>query len=222
MTAKTQLLGLALTSGVALASLSAPAQAYSIYTGLAAWQSALSSYSISTDSFSNTIPSAQIITLDSGIISTNSGPITLPNAFNNNSVNVVTPGAFDNAVQAGSGTASNTITWSFPTPMIAFGADFLSASAGRLSLSGDFDGLGLQTWVVNDTIGGPAGFLGVIGSVPFSSVTFGNATTTVDGFAIDQAYLAPVPGPLPFLGASAAFGWSRRLRRRLAARGPQA
>jgi hypothetical protein len=28
---------------------------------------------------------------------------------------------------------------------------------------------------------------------------------------------AAVPGPLPLLGAGAAFGWSRRLRRRIAA-----
>ena len=28
---------------------------------------------------------------------------------------------------------------------------------------------------------------------------------------------APVPGPLPLLGASAAFSWSRRLRKRVAA-----
>jgi MYXO-CTERM domain-containing protein len=28
---------------------------------------------------------------------------------------------------------------------------------------------------------------------------------------------ATVPGPLPLLGAGAAFGWSRRLRKRIAA-----
>ena len=32
----------------------------------------------------------------------------------------------------------------------------------------------------------------------------------------------PVPGPLPALGAAAAFGWSRRLRRRVAAAAPGA
>lgn len=28
-------------------------------------------------------------------------------------------------------------------------------------------------------------------------------------------YATPVPGPLPLAGAAAAFGWTRRLRRRL-------
>jgi len=44
---------------------------------------------------------------------------------------------------------------------------------------------------------------------------------TVDAFSIDNAYFASlpaVPGPLPVIGASVAFGWSRCLRRRLAVR----
>jgi hypothetical protein len=216
MRSKTQALKLALTTGAVLTALSTPAQAYLVYDSFPAWQTALGSLTITTDPFSTTILSAQSILLDSGTTSTNSGPAVLPNAFNNNSVGVVNAGFYDNAVQAGSGSASNTIAWTFSSPMMAFGADFVSASAGRLSLSGDFDGLGLQTLLVNDFIGGPDGFLGVIGTVPFTRVTFGNPTTTVDGFAIDNAYFAPVPGPLPVLGASAAFGWSRRLRRRLA------
>jgi subtilisin-like proprotein convertase family protein len=32
---------------------------------------------------------------------------------------------------------------------------------------------------------------------------------------------APVPGPLPLMGAGAAFGWSRKVRRRLAAASPR-
>jgi hypothetical protein len=57
-------------------------------------------------------------------------------------------------------------------------------------------------------------------------------TWTIDGNnELIQAYIgppapsAPVPGPLPLLGAGAAFGWSRRLRKRIAAplsRPPQA
>lgn len=50
-------------------------------------------------------------------------------------------------------------------------------------------------------------------------------TWTLDGTAETiQVFLGPpsptgaaVPGPLPLLGAGAAFGWSRRLRRRIAA-----
>lgn len=99
--------------------------------------------------------------------------------------------------------------------MVAFGADFLGASDNRLSLAGDFDGTGLQTLSVNTLIGGQNGFLGVIGTVPFSNVIFGNPSTQVDSFSIDTAYFASVPGPLPVIGATAALGWSRRPRRRI-------
>jgi hypothetical protein len=214
--------GFALATGLALIILSSPAQAYTVYTDLPSWQSALFNYIISTDTFSTTIPSAQSITLASSIISTNSGPITLPNSFNNNSVGILpAAGLYDNAVQAGAAaTASSSITWAFPVPVIAFGADFIGAGSNRLSLGGDFDGTGLQTLTVNTALGGQNGFLGVIGTVPFSKVIFGNPLQTVDAFSIDNAYFAPVPvpGPLPVIGASVAFGWSRCLRRRLAVR----
>jgi hypothetical protein len=39
--------------------------------------------------------------------------------------------------------------------------------------------------------------------------TFGRGTATISNFS------APVPGPLPLLGVGAAFGYSRRLRRRI-------
>ena len=97
--------------------------AYTIYTNRTAWEAALAtnpSYKITTDTFSNTISSAQSITLDSGIVSTNSAPPTLPNSFNNNSVN---SGVYDNASGTLTG-ASDTITWQFPATVLAFGADF--------------------------------------------------------------------------------------------------
>ncbi|MFN7678715.1 MAG: PEP-CTERM sorting domain-containing protein [Cyanobacteriota bacterium] len=214
-------MGLAIATGLALAPFSSPAQAYTVTTSFSNWQAVLSGYVITTDPMDTVIASAQTILLDSGITSTNSGPITLPNPpYNNNSVNA--SGIYNNAVQGGSGvgvTASNTINWIFPSPVVAFGAFFQSASSGRLNLAADFDGMGIQTLLVNETMMASTGFLGIIGTVPFTNVTFGNATDTVDGFGIDQAAFAPVPGPLPVLGASAALGWSRRLRRRIAPRG---
>lgn len=49
--------------------------------------------------------------------------------------------------------------------------------------------------------------------------TFGFSILTNDdtgsaGTATIRDFSAPVPGPLPIFGAAAAFGWSRRLRRR--------
>lgn len=201
--------------GAGLICLGAPAGAFTTYTNRAAWEAALAGFPITTDPFNTSIDSAQSITLDSGIISLNSGPITLPNPpYNNNSV---AAGVYGNATQNGTpATASNSITWTFPAAVRGFGADFISASMGRLTLSGDFDGMGPQTLTVYNAISGSDGFLGVIGSTPFSTVVYGNNTTTVDGFSIDNASFSPVPGPLPILGASAAYGWSRRLRRRTA------
>jgi len=50
---------------------------------------------------------------------------------------------------------------------------------------------------------------------------YGMASTTISNF--DRPLPAPgtasVPGPLPLLGAGAAFGWSRQLRRRIGASG---
>jgi hypothetical protein len=188
------------------------ANAYTIYTDRTAWQTGIAAsplltpYTIATDTFINPIASAQSIILDLGIVSTNSIPPTLPNSFNNNSVSIVYPGVYDNATQGGTGnSASNTITWVFPSTFVwAFGADFIDATLDRLTLAGNFDGTGDQTIVVNNTIGGSNGFLGVVGLATFSSVVFGNNTDTVDAFSVDNASFVagqrtPVPEPTTML-----------------------
>ncbi|MEA5416984.1 hypothetical protein [Synechococcus sp. BA-132 BA5] len=49
---------------------------------------------------------------------------------------------------------------------------------------------------------------------------FGRASTTISNFNGPTAPApASVPGPLPLLGAGAAFGWSRQLRKRIRASG---
>jgi hypothetical protein len=77
----------------------------------------------------------------------------------------------------------------------------------------------------------------ISGSPIVSASTFAGETLASLGFTINsgllgswtlngtgdtiQAFLGPptaaVPGPLPLFGAAAAFGWSRRLRKRIAA-----
>lgn len=49
-----------------------------------------------------------------------------------------------------------------------------------------------------------------------SDSLFGRASTTISNFNVSAPANTPVPGPLPLLGAGAAFGWSRRLRHRIA------
>jgi uncharacterized repeat protein (TIGR03803 family) len=73
-------------------------------------------------------------------------------------------------------------------------------------------------------------FTGANGSFPRSQLTsagnglyYGTALGGVNNtgaiFAFDSGVpdSNPVPGPLPLMGAGAAFGWSRRLRRRIQA-----
>jgi hypothetical protein len=52
-------------------------------------------------------------------------------------------------------------------------------------------------------------------STPGSFIDDNPAASATVKYAIANA-TTPVPGPLPLFGAAAAFGWSRRLRRRLA------
>ncbi|MEG3437185.1 PEP-CTERM sorting domain-containing protein [Pannus brasiliensis CCIBt3594] len=184
----------ALAAGTAtfvLGSLSS-ARAFTVYTDRAAWQAAVDALNgvTTTDTFSTDIGSAQSILLDSGITSTNSPEVTLPNAFNNNSVS---GGVYQNA--AGGATASATITWDFPKSVFAFGADFISANSNGLTLSGNFDGLGIQNILVNNTIGGANGFLGVIGTANFSSIFFSSGNGVVDGFSIQNASFSSTPEP---------------------------
>jgi hypothetical protein len=54
-----------------------------------------------------------------------------------------------------------------------------------------------------------------------SDSQFGRAVTTISNFNGPLAASGPasVPGPLPLLGAGAAFGWSRQLRKRIGTSG---
>ena len=45
---------------------------------------------------------------------------------------------------------------------------------------------------------------------------FDNVLTDAEVAALDLRTPSAVPGPLPLFGAAAAFGWSRRLRKRIA------
>ena len=60
---------------------------------------------------------------------------------------------------------------------------------------------------------------------PFTSLVIvpatGTAYPTVDDLVLGQAAPASVPGPLPLMGAATAFGFSRRLRSRIAAARPR-
>jgi hypothetical protein len=179
------------TTALVLGSLS-PASAFTVFTNRALWQAAVDAITGSvttTDTFNTNIVPAQSIVLSSGIVSTNSFP---PDVTSTNSVS---GGRFLNATDGDATASSATVTWTFPSAVRAFGANFFGATAGRLTLTGDFDGTGNQTLPVNSTIGGENGFLGVIGDANFGSIVFGNATNANDNFSIDNASFATVSAP---------------------------
>jgi hypothetical protein len=82
-----------------------------------------------------------------------------------------------------------------------------AATAGGLSVSTD-NGDSWTNFTTADGLGGDFVF-GVYASDGYLYAA------TDGGLSIAQLSGEPVPGPLPLLGAGAAFGWSRRLRRRL-------
>ena len=104
-----------------------------------------------------------------------------------------------------------------------------SSSIRTLNLQGNYDGSGgfasiNNTWsnsgvTSND---GTANFSGSGTDLAFSfDPTIGGSVTAkpfIMGYiAVQYQYndASPVPGPLPLFGAAAAFGWSRRLRKRV-------
>ncbi|MEY4352663.1 MAG: hypothetical protein RLZZ609_904 [Cyanobacteriota bacterium] len=62
-----------------------------------------------------------------------------------------------------------------------------------------------------------ASFIGVTSDTPISSLSLSvlSATNYRADFAFNRFDFTPVPGPLPALGACAAFGFSRKLRGRI-------
>ncbi|MGB5594961.1 MAG: PEP-CTERM sorting domain-containing protein, partial [Crocosphaera sp.] len=148
----------------------------------------------------NDIALAQSITLDSGIISTNSPPAV---GFGDNSVS---GGVYNNATDGDGNFGSPTVTWDFPELISAFGADFIGLDDGQLTLTGNFDGTGDQTLTVFTEIGGSDGFLGIVGMANFSSIVFGNNTNSVDAFDIDNASFATPAESVPEPSSILALG----------------
>ncbi len=118
------------------------------------------------------------------------------------------PTSFNGTVFYGDGTSTSSIS----TYIAVDPGEFLLGGFGISSgyISGD-------PIISSSTIAGQT--LASLGFT-FSSGLLGSWTLDGTGDTI-QAFLGPasppsaVPGPLPLLGAGAAFGWSRRLRRRI-------
>jgi hypothetical protein len=103
-------------------------------------------------------------------------------------------------------TVTDSLTTLAYAPLFQSGTTGPSSTVSYLALSGitgDFTLKGNLTW----------NFSSVAGST--GQIPGGNSTgLTVKGFTTGYASV-PVPGPLPIMGALAAFGWSRKLRKRI-------
>jgi len=145
---------------------------------------------------------------DGGISSANTiictGPDSILNIYG-----ITGPTSFDGTAFDGGGTSASLIS----TYIVGDGDGFVP------------DGFGISSgFISGDPIFSSSTFAGqTLASLgfTFSSGLLGSWTLNGTGDTI-QAFLGPasppsaVPGPLPLLGAGAAFGWSRRLRKRIA------
>jgi len=195
----------------AAAGLMSEAAAFAVYTSRAAWEAAAGG-ALTTDPFDNPVANAASITFDTGVVSVHQD-------FDSFSI----PGDANAIFAAGQyqGRASRDvqeITWTFPSPIFAFGADWTSpVSLGLLTVRGNFDGTGTDTIELLDYIAlDTDGFLGIVGTSPFVSIVFGTERTPQnEAFGVDNlsftAQVVSAPATMVLLaGGLAALGLRRR------------
>lgn len=204
MNLKNTILAAAAVSTTVLAA--APASAVTtFFTDKAAFDAATAGFFFTFDGFDNDIDADDVITLDSGLISTADGRLLDDNS--------VSGGVYNNATDGDADFASQTIEWLFPAAVNAVGFDFFDVDASRLTLTVD----GKSTSV---GLAGSDGFFGFVSTTLVTDLILGNASNFVDEFDLDNLQFGageiaavPLPATLPLLmGGFVAMGVARRKR----------
>lgn len=198
----------------------ASVSAFQIFTDRSGWEAAVLglNLNISTETFDNPIAGALGITFDSRIVSTATGQGGAGGLSNNS----VAGGVYHGGVDQDQSNGFTQILWTFPSPLMAFGADWISAAqgAGVVEIMGDFDG-GSDTVNLGAQLGNPGtGFLGVVGTSSFASIMLmsshahNNEIFGIDNYSFANAVSSvPEPGTWLLFGTSLALGLAyRRLR----------
>jgi len=165
----------------------------SVFTDRVAWESALTGTPIITETFSNPIAAADIITLDSGIVST-AIPSGLGSVYNSVSV-----GRYQGYTCLDSspcpGNPPTEYDWALPFATNAIGGDFFELNSFN-GLKIDIDSLGFIGTNIANTIGGKDGFYGLISDTLFDNIAFRCAADGCgDQYSIDDFSVAAVPVP---------------------------
>ena len=183
-------------------SATASSAAVMTYTDRTLWETELNKLPGATftdDPFDNDIAQAQSITFDSGVVSQSSGSFS----------NSVSGGMYRGSV-ADFTSRESQVTWTFPTAIQGFGADWVStADGGVLQVTiNDGTGSGDQVFNFGTLLGGNGtGFLGFVGTGDFTSVLFQDSTLTPDNAGenyeadnLSFATVIPLPAGLLALG----------------------
>ncbi|MCB1127032.1 MAG: hypothetical protein KDM81_11080 [Verrucomicrobiae bacterium] len=161
-----------------------------LYTDQGDWEAAVGGSPI-VDPFDHTIPQNDTITFDSGVRSEGLYPVsTALNYVDSVSWHALTRPT-GNTVLAG----YEAIVWTFATPITAVAGDWSSLGLNHeLTLTGTFDGVTETSYTIHDELGGSGGFLGIVGTAPFTTLRLWQPATATanEGFAVDNLRFAPV------------------------------
>lgn len=188
----------------------ASVSALQIFTDRTGWEAALAGFEVSTETFDTPIAGALGIIFDNDIVSTATGQGGSGGLANNS----VAGGVYHGGVDHDQSNGFTQIVWTFPSSIIAFGADWISAAqgAGAVQITGDFDGSpGLVD--IGTALGSPGtGFLGVVGTSNFASITLMSSHAhNNEIFAVDNVSLARSVAPVPEPGSWLLFATSLAL-----------